>query len=31
MTEQFSRTRRMLGDEAMDILAGSRVAVFGAG
>jgi tRNA A37 threonylcarbamoyladenosine dehydratase len=31
MTEQFSRTRRMLGDEAMQILADSRVAVFGAG
>ena len=31
MTEQFSRTRRMLGDEAMQTLADSRVAVFGAG
>ncbi len=31
MTEQFSRTQRMLGDEAMQTLADSRVAVFGAG
>lgn len=29
--EQFSRTQRLLGDEAMKILAASRVAVFGIG
>ena len=29
--EQFSRTRALLGDEAMERLAGSRVAVFGVG
>ena len=31
MQEQFSRTRLLLGSEAMDVLAGSRVAVFGIG
>ena len=31
MPDQFSRTRILLGNEAMDRLAGSRVAVFGVG
>ena len=31
MKEAFSRTRRLLGDEAMERLAASRVAVFGVG
>ncbi|MCI6885914.1 MAG: tRNA threonylcarbamoyladenosine dehydratase, partial [Lachnospiraceae bacterium] len=31
MLNQFSRTQLLLGREAMDILAGSRVAVFGIG
>lgn len=31
MKEQFSRSRMLLGEEAMDRLAASRVAVFGVG
>ena len=31
MLDQFSRTRILLGNEAMDRLAGARVAVFGVG
>ena len=31
MTERFSRTQLLFGEEAMDILANSRVAVFGIG
>ena len=31
MSERFSRTQLLFGDEAMDILASSRVAVFGIG
>ncbi|MCR5600223.1 MAG: tRNA threonylcarbamoyladenosine dehydratase [Ruminococcus sp.] len=31
MSDIFSRTQLLMGDEAMDILAGSRVAVFGIG
>ena len=31
MLDQFSRTKLLLGQEAMDRLAGSRVAVFGVG
>ena len=31
MLNQFSRTQLVLGGEAMDVLAGSRVAVFGIG
>ena len=31
MEDRFSRTRMLLGDEAMEKLKGSRVAVFGIG